>query len=509
MTGRDGFTTSLWQATSEPYLSSSVISTQKEFDIIITGGGITGLSTALKLQQAGLKCLLLEARNLCYGTTGGTTAHINTFFDTPYSSIQQDFGKEQAKQVHAAAVAALETIKQNIREYGIDCGFEHVPAYIYAENKEQEKQFEDILSSGKEVGLDIAETNELPAPHSFLRVLKINGQARFHPVRYVYGLAKAFESIGGTILQQCRLTNVKTGDRIEAETTQGTFIARKLIYATHTLPGINLLHLRLVPYRSYAMAVELKDDQYPTPLYYDLQEPYHYFRTQEIDGKRYLIAGGKDHKTGEEENTNKQFRELEAIIRKSYAVKEITHNWSSQYYEPADGLPYIGHLPGFSDNIYVATGFGGNGMTYSGIAAQVLTDMLTRSGESQLGSLFSPGRIKPVAGFTEFVTHNAHVALNFLGKLLPSDRIDGLSELAPGEGRVVKLDNNRLGIYKDEGGKVYAVNTACTHMKCSVKWNSAERSWDCPCHGARFSISGEVLNAPADLPLERIELDKE
>ena len=189
----------------------------------------------------------------------------------------------------------------------------------------------------------------------------------------------------------------------------GTLQAKYMIYATHIPPGVNLLHMRCAPYRSYVMAIELEDGRYPEGPAYDMYDPYHYYRTQETNGKKYLIAGGEDHKTGHEENTEEPFARLERYLRGIFKIKEIKFKWSSQYFEPADGLPYIGQMPGGPENILVATGFGGNGMIYSHVAARVLTEKLTKSPDPYHG-LFNPGRVKPVAGFSSFVKENADVA---------------------------------------------------------------------------------------------------
>ncbi|HYO20867.1 MAG TPA: Rieske 2Fe-2S domain-containing protein, partial [Flavisolibacter sp.] len=197
-----------------------------------------------------------------------------------------------------------------------------------------------------------------------------------------------------------------------------------------------------------------------------------------------------------------------AHTRKYFDVKEITAHWSSQYFEPADGLAYIGHLPGNPDSVYVATGYGGNGITYSHIAAITLTDLITK-GQSEFADLFSPGRIKPVAGFAAFVQENADVVKEFVIKRIAPEKIDGLSALAHGEARVVKYEGDTVAIYKDENGRIHAVNTVCTHAKCIVGWNRAEKTWDCPCHGARYDIEGNVLTGPARRGLEKVELVKE
>ncbi len=278
-----------------------------------------------------------------------------------------------------------------------------------------------------------------------------------------------------------------------------------MIYATHIPPGVNLLHFRCAPYRSYAMAIKLKDKNYPDGLAYDMYDPYHYYRTQVVDGETYLIAGGEDHKTAHEENTEACFTKLESYLRKYFDIEKVVFRWSSQYFEPADGLPYIGHLPGHPDNIFVATGFGGNGITYSQVAAMVLTDLLVK-GESKYEKLFDPNRIKPIAGFTNFVKEAADVVGEFFGKWFSTSKIKELADVAQGEARVVKYEGHSIALFKDESGKLHAVNPACTHINCVVGWNTAERTWDCPCHGSRFSMDGEMLTAPARKDLEKIEL---
>ncbi|RYY94665.1 MAG: FAD-dependent oxidoreductase, partial [Chitinophagaceae bacterium] len=292
------------------------------------------------------------------------------------------------------------------------------------------------------------------------------------------------------------------------ETARGTISARWVIWATHIPPGINLLHFRNAPYRSYAIAAKLSNPEaYPEALAYDMYDPYHYYRTQEVDGQRYLIAGGEDHKTAHETNTQGCFARLEAHVRNHYPVEEVAFRWSSQYFEPADGLPYIGHLPGNPDHVLVATGYSGNGMTYSHIAAGILSDLIVK-GESGYAKLFAPGRVKPVAGFKDFVKENADVVAQFVGKRLKTADLKELAGLAPGEGRVVKYEGTSIALYKDPAGKLYALNPVCTHAKCVVDWNGAEQSWDCPCHGARYSVSGEVLTGPARKGLEPIDLEE-
>lgn len=505
MINRDGACTSLWQDSITPYETKNLPDHRSVYDVIIAGGGITGISTALLLQKAGKKCLVLEASNLCFGTTGGTTAHLNTLLDTPYATISKNFGKENARLVATAAKEAIALIRHHIELYDIDCGFAEADAFLFAQDEKQKKELDSILGATKEAGVIAAYSDDIPVPVPFVKAMKVKGQAKFHPLQYVYGIAVAFEKAGGVIVQDCRVTGVENNETIEAETEKGTFKGRDLIYATHIPPGVNLLHLRCVPYRSYAMAVRLEDGDYPQDLAYDMYEPYHYYRTQKVKNRNYLIAGGEDHKTGHEENTDKCFLNLEAYIRKYYKVAEVSYKWSSQYFEPADGLPYIGHLPGSPEHIYVATGYGGNGMVYSSVAALTLKEILLNEQE-KYARLFNPNRIKPVAGFTNFIRHNADVIKQFAGKLFSGEELQELADLAPGEAKVVDYNDHKLALYKNEAGALYAVNPVCTHLKCEVKWNSAEQSWDCPCHGARYSYEGKVVTGPANADLEQVEL---
>ena len=513
---RDGSCISLWQDTIGDYQTNSPVPEQDQlFDVIIAGGGITGITTGLLLQKAGKSVLVAEAQSIGFGTTGGTTAHLNTIMDTPYNAIQKKFGEKNAQQVAGSIKKGLELIRKNVKECCIDCGYKELPGYLFSQDEEQSKELEDIFTATHECSVDAVWTEKIPVPIPFKKAINFPGQASFHPTRYLHALAKEFEKAGGVLLQQCRITGVEEGEPHIVTSSEGTFKANYFIYATHIPPGVNLLHFRCAPYRSYAMAVKLKKsagsngkNNYPEALVYDMYDPYHYYRTEVIDGESYFIAGGEDHKTGHEENTENCFRKLESYVRKYFPVESVEHKWSSQYFEPADGLPYIGQLPGHPNNMYVATGYGGNGMTYSAVAALTLNDIITK-GESEYQEVFDPNRIKMVAGFSNFVKEAADVVGKFIGKYLPVDKLDALVDLAPGEAKVVKFEGHRLAIYKDEKGKVYTLNSACTHIKCEVAWNNAEKTWDCPCHGSRFSYTGEMVTAPARKDLEIVEIRRE
>jgi len=515
MIQRDGAMTSLWQATTtktkESYISNRILSNDEPFDVVIVGGGITGVSTGLLLQEAGFRCLLIEANTLCFGTTGGTTAHLNTMLDVPYTTIENNFGKENAVLVAEAVGKAIGLVRENCEKYSIDAGFEEQTGYLFSQTDEQSAELEKIRKASADAGVEVRYSDALPVPpgvHSAMpgmqKVLVFPGQAKLHPTRYVLGMARAFQDMGGRVVEQCRVREAEEGDGIVVRTEAGDVRCRYLIYATHIPPGINILDTRCAPYRSYAMAVEL-EGAYPEGLIYDMEVPFHYCRTQVIDGDPYLIVGGEDHKTGHAENAQTCCLKLEAYIREHFPVRSIRYRWSSQYYEPVDGLPYIGHKPGDPGNVLVATGFGGNGMVYSGVAALLFRDLLLNSSDRYV-KLFDPNRVKPVAGFSNFIKENMDVAKRWAGKLLPADRLEELAELAPGEGKVVRFEGETIALYRSEEGEMKALAPTCTHMGCHVTWNGVERSWDCPCHGARYGIDGTVLTGPADKDLERISM---
>ncbi|RYZ33529.1 MAG: FAD-binding oxidoreductase, partial [Sphingobacteriales bacterium] len=396
---RDGSTTSIWQDQLPDFQPTNNWNKDETFDVLIVGGGITGLTTALLLQSGGKKCILAEAYNIGFGTTGGTTAHLNTVLDTSYDQIEADFGKDAAKLVASATREAIDLVEGLSNKYNIDSDLVYEPGYLFATNEEEAQHLEKIVDASLRAGVVTDWTDQVPISIPYTKACRFEFQARIHPTKYLLGLAKAFSDLGGVILQQCIVKNIDHGDEFTADSSLGAIKSRKVVYATHIPPGINILHFRNAPYRSYVQAFTLKSGTMPAGLIYDMKDPYNYFRTQEIDGKDYVIAGGFDHKTGHEENTDQVFAEQEAYLRKHFDIESIAYKWSSQYFIPADGLPYIGVLPGHSD-IYVGTGYSGNGITLGSLAAKIICEMITGE-QSRYTDLFNPSRIKPIAGFMD------------------------------------------------------------------------------------------------------------
>ncbi|SFC36065.1 hypothetical protein SAMN05421747_10991 [Parapedobacter composti] len=503
---RDGALPSVWQQLSGARPQATIAdATDQLWDVIVVGAGITGLTTALRLQEAGLDCVVAEAHQVGFGTTGGTTAHINTMLDTPYHTIESDFGEDGARLVAAATRVGIDTVARNVATYQLDCDFEYKDGVLFAETEQEAELLDKIFSAAQRAGVDVAPTASLSIPLHFHKAIVFHRQAQMHPLKYVYGLADRFVMRGGILLENTHVEDTAYDDGYHrVQTSNGLLRARRLVYATHVPPGLNILHLRCAPYRSYVLAVRIENGNYPDDLVYDMKDPYHYFRTHTIDGVPYLIVGGADHKTGHGD-AHAAFRELEAYVRKHFKVSSVEYRWSAQYFEPTDGLPYIGKLPGGDEDTYVATGFSGNGIVLGSFSGMLLTDVILGA-ENPYEKLFSPSRIKPIAGFASFLKENADVAYRFVADRVHINQLNELAELPSGTGTVVNYEKQQIAVYKSYEGEVIALSPVCTHAGCIVAWNDAEKSWDCPCHGGRYDVRGNVLSGPPRKGLQPISL---
>lgn len=502
---RDGENLSPWQVNLDSERASPGTVAEEIFDCIIIGAGITGITAALILRDSGKKVIILDAHNSGYGTTGGTSAHINTFADTTYKETESAFGEDSAKLFAGAVNSGFKIIQKNIDTYNIQCDFEVKPGYVYAEDEDQVKQLEDLYEGTVNVNVPISYVDKIPVPIPFKKAVLLPGQAQFHPLKYIQALLKEYITAGGIIVGDTKIEDIKTEDGIHSAIAGNKiYKSRNIIYATHIPPGINVFSFRCAPYRSYVLAVKLKDESYPKALVYDMRDPYHYFRTHIIDGQELLLIGGNDHKTGHDD-PEKAFDDLEKYSRKHFNISSVKYKWSSQYYIPVDGLPYVGQIPFFAEGIYCATGYNGNGMMLGSISAELLADKILGK-QHPYAELFSTSRIKPIDGFTEFVKENADVVYHFVADRLSVQETDSLKRLKPGTGKVVKLDGRKVAAYRDEQGDIHALNPVCTHAACIVNWNAEEKSWDCPCHGARYDIEGRVLNGPAERDLVKINM---
>ncbi|MCE7064923.1 FAD-dependent oxidoreductase [Dyadobacter sp. CY326] len=504
---RDGENKSVWQLNAKKETDNGFFNADTVYDSVIVGAGITGVTTALLLQRAGQNCVIVEAHNPGYGTTGGTTAHINTFADTTYADVEKDFSPKASQQFADSITDSVSLIAELVRTYNIDCDFEWKNGYVYAETDAQAEELTDLYESALRVGVSVKTTEHAPAPVVYKKAVVFDKQAQFHPLKYINALLAEFVRLGGAVVEKTLIDEIKTEDGYHiAKSKDREIKGKNVVYATHIPPGgVNVLHFRNAPYRSYVVAVELTDEKdYPDGLVYDMQEPYHYFRTHVIDGKKYLISGGHDHKTAHGD-PEQSFADLVNYTKECYSVKSVLTKWSSQYYVPADGLPYIGQMPGVANGIYAATGFNGNGMILGTVSAIVISDIIAK-GESAYEDLYKPSRIKPIAGFKEAIKENADVASRFITDRFGIEEIESISQIPNGTGEIFDYKDQKLAIYKDLSGNVKALDPVCTHTGCIVQWNNSEKSWDCPCHGGRFDTSGNVLTGPPRIALKQIDI---
>lgn len=499
---RDGSNKSFWQDVQNPHHNSKP--TVNDFDTIIVGAGLTGISLAIELQKKGVKCLVLEKDNIGFGTTGGNTAHINNFFDESYDSLISKFGEDKAQTIADNALKTASFIRENISNYSIDCDFEECSFYLFSAEKNQDKPLEKILEAHEKLNVETHETEEFPFDLIPRKVIEIKGQAQFHPLKYVNALAAELEKSGGLILTNTLVKGYeKMNDTLKVETEAGEiFTAKSLVWATHIPPGNNRFNLLLAPYRSYALAAKLNSEPGKLAQAADLYDPYHYFRYHKKDGEYYLIIGGFDHKTGHEDDTDKPFEDLIKYTREHFKTGEISEKWSSQYYVPADGLPYIGKMPD-EDNVYIATGYNGNGMTWGTLASKILADLIQNT-ENELAEIVSPSRVEIKASAVSAIKENADAVFHLVKDQFITSKSTELDEIVKGDGKVLEYEGKKVAAYRDELGNISFLSAVCPHMGCIVKFNKSEKSWDCPCHGSRFDTEGNLLNIPATQGLDKI-----
>lgn len=500
---RDGNNKSFWQTTDSQNFSTDLIDVT--FDTIVVGAGITGITLVKELQNRGIKCLLLDKENPGFGTTGGTTAHINNFYDASYDEIINSFGEDAAQLLVKSTDDTLNYIKTNISRYGINCEYNSCDFFLFSAEQGQNEQLDKIRAAHQQLGIKTTESNTLPFSLPFEKAIRIEGQGQFHPLKYIEGLLEAFCQDGGTVLlnQPIRDYTNKDGMVTVKTTDSGILSAKNIIWATHVPPGENRFGLLVAPYRSYALTVQLSQAPKMLAQTADLYDPYHYFRYHRSEDKYYLIAGGFDHKTGDEKNTAQHFSDLKALVDKHFEYDKLIAQWSSQYYVSADGLPYIGRMPN-EDNVYIATGYGGNGMTFGSMASLVIPDLLEQK-ETPLSKLLSPSRIKPIASAKSVLSEGWSASKHFIMDKLSAEKIKAMEDIAVGEGKIVNYEDKRFAVYCDDSGALHCLSSICPHMGCTVSWNPSEKSWDCPCHGSRFDIEGKLLNGPATSGLRRLE----
>jgi glycine/D-amino acid oxidase-like deaminating enzyme/nitrite reductase/ring-hydroxylating ferredoxin subunit len=497
--------TSLWIATTT---SPSFQSLQGDIrvDVAVVGAGISGLTAAILLKERGKTVAVIEKDGILRGETGHTTAHLTEAVDARYHTIRKDFGREAARLVADASRSSIEQIDAFIRQHNIRCRFRRLPGFLYTEKRRDVAGLKSEAVSASEAGVAAKWVTDVPLPFRTRGAVRFENQAQFHPREYLIALAAKIEGNGSRIFEKTKVVRVEEGDQCVIETESGTIRADSVFVAANVPVNDRFfIHTKLAAYRSYAIALDSGND-HADALFWDTEDPYHYTRWQETDAGRFLIVGGEDHKVGEEDDTEGCYSDLQDYVREKFGATNLRYRWSGQIIEPVDGLPYIGRNTN-SEKAYVATGYAGQGMTFGTVAGMIVADLI--AGRSNpWADLFDATRVKVKGAIRDYLSENVDYPKHMILDRVISRDVEGTSAsaVAPGEGKIVSVDGKKVALYRSDDGTVRALSPVCPHMGCDVAWNNAERTWDCPCHGSRFTPEGRVVNGPATSDLEPVDV---
>jgi glycine/D-amino acid oxidase-like deaminating enzyme/nitrite reductase/ring-hydroxylating ferredoxin subunit len=478
-------------------------------DVAVVGGGIAGLTCALFCARAGLSVMLLEADRIGHGSTGNATVKVTVGHGAIYSDLLDKHGPEAPRIYAEANQWGLDEIVRLASELDIDCDLATVAHCVYGDTQDQAERIEREIEAEHAAGLAPVRADNIDLPFPVTAALRLEGQRIFHPVKYVQGLADALEREGGRIVEHTRVAGVHaTSEDEELRTEDGYEVrATHSVIATHApIADQGHLYSRTLPRAEYAIACRVRDDV-PADSYIYVAEPTRSMRWLEVDGDRWLVVVGQGHKVGEPEDEDPEmpYRKLAAWADDRWGVEEVTHRWSTHDLFPYDGLPLMGRME-LCDRRYVLTGFGGWGMTNATAGAAIVRDAILDI-DHEWATLFAPSEHHAKGGIRQALAENVKaVASHLVGERL-KPHIRELESLAPGEGVVVTTAGERAAVYRDPQGALHAVSATCTHLGCIVEWNGAETTWDCPCHGSRYGVDGEVISAPASEPLVPVDLE--
>lgn len=466
----------------------------------IIGGGIVGLTTAYLLSKKGKKIVLVDANKIGYGCTGRNTGKVTTQHSIIYSKIKKKYDLEKAKRYYEGNNEAIDLIEKLVKDNKIECEFERKTSYLFAETDDGLRELKNEFEVCKEIGIDCEFIEELPLPVSCKGAIAFNNVASFNPKKYCDRLGDLIVAQGGKIFENSPVVEVENGEKCSFQTREGKWVqCEQLIIASH-LPfydGGGFFFARLEPSRSYLVAGSVNEG-FVEGMYINVEKPTRSIHYINGDNEHLLLIAGEDHKVGEGEDVD-YYEVLRAYGRENFGIKEYKYKWSAEDYMTPDYIPYIGVLNSSHPNMYIATGFGKWGMTNGTLAGILISDLIVE-GESRYEDTFKPSRAKSFLS-KDFIKYNVDVVYQIIkGKL----RIGDMDvELDEGEARIINLEGNRYGAYKEDKGNLHIVDITCTHLGCELSWNEIEKSWDCPCHGSRFNFKGEILEGPATEPLKK------
>ncbi|MGH2807560.1 MAG: FAD-dependent oxidoreductase [Actinomycetota bacterium] len=474
-----------------------------EVDVCVIGGGIVGITTALLLKRAGKRVAVLEALKLLHGTTGYTTAKVTAGHSLMYQTLESKHGRDVAAAYAAAQEGAVDRVALWVDELSIDCDFERRSDFVYCLSESDVAKIRKEAEAKQRAGLVASFTKETDLPFEVAGAVRLENQAQFHPVKYVERLAQEVDGDGSHVFEKSRVTNVKEGDPCEVAAGNAKVRAAHVVVATnYPLLDRGFFFARVHPKRSYVVAGPIDTADAPEGMYISTEPTRSVRSTPYKDGKRLLIVGGEGHSVGQNYDTAPQYEALARWAAERYGLSDIHYRWSAQDGTTVDELPYIGTLRRGTDRIYTATGFAKWGMTNGTVAAVIMSDEILGR-ENKWGPIFDPHRVTLKESATKFVTENTKVAMHWVRDRVLHPQRGSFDDLAAGDAAVRQVGVRNLAAYRDGDGELHVVSAICTHLGCIVSFNTAEKSWDCPCHGSRFTPDGTVLQGPAVKPLKR------
>ena len=498
---------SVWGATTE-LPQSRRLNRDLEVDVCVIGGGISGITTAYLLAKAGRKVVLLDDGPLASGMTHVTTAHLSNVIDDRFTNMERWHGAEKTRLAAQSHAAAIDFIQQVSNGLGIDADFERLDGYLFAAPDDSEEMLQREFEAAQRAGVEVEWAENVPfSSGEARRCLRFPNQARFHPFKYLAGMANAYKKLGGKVFTNSHADSVEGGDEAVVKVNGHEVKAKSIVVATNSpINDMVAMHTKQAPYMTYVVGARVPRGAVEDALYWDTLHAYHYVRLQPLDDDDdLLIVGGEDHKSGQADDADERHQRLIEWARERFPIGEIEYTWGGQCMETMDGLAFIGRNPLDKENVYIVTGDSGMGITHGTIAGMLLCDLILNR-ENPWAELYDPSR-KTVAAAGPFLKENLNVAGQYLDWVTPGE-VSSVDEIEPGHGAVVRRGMTKIAACRDDSGKLTEVSAVCPHLGCIVHWNNAERSWDCPCHGSRFHADGEVVNGPANVILAPVEAEE-
>ena len=505
---------SYWIESSDEKEKYQSLNENIETDICIIGGGITGITTAYYLNQYKIKNVILEKDKICQRTSGHSTAKITSQHGLFYKYLIDSQSVEFAKKYYEANQQAIENIAQIIQKENIECGFKRQPAYVFTQKIEDVQKIKDEVEAVKRFGGEAnyveaqdIEINRINKENDnrikALAAIEFPNQAQFNPYQYVVALAKKCEQGHTKIYEKSKVMDVEESENVYTLTLEnGIIVKAKYIVIATKYPIVNfpgMYFLKMYQSTSNVIVVDPKTDLFEG-MYINSQDPSISLRTIQEKDKKLLIVAGFDHKTGAKIDLQNGYKYLEKIAKNMYPNCEVKYRWNTEDCISLDKIPYIGEFSNVMPRVYVATGYNKWGITSSNIAANIIVDKIMGK-ENQYEEIFKATRLEPIKNHKEMgnmIKESIHsLVINKLDMPKESEE-----QIGNDQGGIIEMEGKKVGIYRDVQGKTFKVKPICTHLGCELSWNNLDKTWDCPCHGSRYTYKGELIYGPSVKNLE-------